>query len=524
MNCLLFPICLDSRIQFPPKSLNYAALLSVSLDNKELTSFQIFQLLQRIFIYYTRLESLSLSYAYIKYSSLGDIKPFFVSRLRLADIRFESLKCLGQLLCQLSRPKKGLHSLWLKNVTIESDIEPLQETYETISLAHLSCDSSIPKPFKLLHTKPQWLEFSVNSCLLQSFYASPLQISSHKYPLFYTQEVTNNLSPIPTIHILLKDTDNLKQLYMVPKHIIYMYLCLLLISRSLDGGKLVNISHKQAREFFFKIVKRFKDDKIDLDEVNTKRNIKNSPNIYNEMIYSPALTLSILCFNLIVSKLLKYLEQSDTSSIESHQVTIELDTLKENDIIILLPNFINLLKFLRLTPSTEDDNNMDSMIYTRRYSKKKVHQIKSSFIKLTFILPCTSRAIVLSYTKKRSGVVLVIETPLVLCLPYNKLKKSRFFIKFFDDLNDSHDYLKLHKHFTQLYTSVCCVHSNTTISSSNSQYSNSNHRLEMLIDAGTGQGNNGNSEDREVYNKTTDADDIDCTDDIISNVDRKSVG
>lgn len=461
----------------------------------------MFQLLQKIFIHYTRLEGLSLSHGYIKSSSLSDVKSFNVSRLCLADVRFESLECLEQVLNQLAASKKGLHSLWLKNITIDSQPGPLRTTHGIVSVMHLSCDPIILEGFNLLHSIVQWLELTINSCFIQNIYASPLQVSSYKYPFLYNQEIINSLSSTPTIHILLEDKDNMKQLYMVPKHIVYVYFCLLLISRSMDGNNLVNISRKQARDFFFRIVNCFERDQIELSRVDTKGNVKRNNTGHKNMIYSPSLVLSLLSFNLIVSKLIRYLEKLSTSpsaTAETHQITIELDMLKEEDIVILLPNFINLLKFLRVTPSIKDD---DINTCRHRYSKKKLHKMQPGLIKLTFILPPTSRAIVLSYNKKKMSVVSVIETPLVLCLSYDVLTKNRFFEEFFDEVRDNHDCLNLHEYFTELHIAISRAYIDSSTSGSGSTSSTPTPQVGALKDLRLNR-------DRELCNTVAGIDDI----------------
>ncbi|KAE8303118.1 hypothetical protein GL50803_006927 [Giardia duodenalis] len=463
MNYLLFPVYVDSKIHFPPKSLNYAALLSISLDDKELTSSQVFQRLQKIFIHYVRLESLDLSHGYIRSSPLSSAKALAVSRLRLANLRFDSLECLGQLLSHLNEPRKGLRNLWLKNITIDTQASTLQSIQKVISLTHLSCDSAIPEIFRLLHSRLYWLEVTVNSRLLQSFYASPAQVSSNRYPFLFTPEVTHGFSLPPTVHVLLEDNSNFKNLYMVPKYIVYMYFCLLLIAKSLGGNKLVNISHRRARAFFSRITKCFEEDQIRLDRTDAK----STPSSREGLIYSPSLALSLLSFNLIMRKLISYLEQSGTPSVETHQITIELDALKEKELVVLLPNFNHLLKFLRITPSAKDSN-----LYKRRYSKKRLHTVPSGLIKLTFILPPTSRAIILSYNKKKTGAISVIETPLVLCLPYDALMNSRFFEGMFDEARENHDCLMLHEHLAELYTLVRRTYFDSTMSSFSSTSTN----------------------------------------------------
>lgn len=469
MNYLLYPVYVDSKIQFPPKSLNYAALLSISLDDKELTSFQVCQRLQKVFVHYVRLESLNLSCGYIRHSSLTSMKSFVVSRLRLADLRFDSLECLGQLLYQLSEPRKGLRNLWLEHVTIDPQHEPLQTKQKTIALTHLSCNSAVPEIFKLLHSKLYWLELSMNSHLLQSFYASPAQIASHRYPFFFNPEVTRGFSLTPTIHILLDDVSNLRQLYTVPSYIVHMYFCLLLISKSLGGSKLVNLSRRKARWFFSRIIKCFEEDQIRLDRMDdsSASSTDNGSFDRKRMVYSPSLTLSLLSFTLIMRKLIAYLEQSGTPSAETHQITIELDALKERDIVILLPNFNSLLKFLRITPSAKDSN-----LYQRRYSKKRLNAMQAGLIKLTFILPPTTRAIVLSYNRKKMGPVSVIETPLVLCLSYDTLTKSRFFEDIFDEVRENHDCMMLHEHLLELYTAIRRTYFDSTMSSFSSTSAN----------------------------------------------------
>ncbi|EFO64158.1 Hypothetical protein GLP15_465 [Giardia lamblia P15] len=468
MNYLLFPVCVGSQIHFPPKSLNYAALLSISLDDKELTSSQVFQRLQKIFIHYARLESLNLSHGYIRLSSLNGAKSFIVSRLRLANLRFDSLECLGQLLNHLNEPRKGLRNLWLKNITIDTQAGASQLNQKAISLTHLSCDSAIPEIFKLLHSRLYWLEITVNSRLLQSFYASPAQVSSHRYPFLFTPEVVHGFSLPPTIHVLLEDKNNLKNLYMVPKYIVYMYFCLLLLAKSLGGNKLVNISHRRARGFFSRITKCFEEDQIRLDRVDAK----STPSSREGLIYSPSLALSILSFNLIMRKLISYLEQPGTPSAETYQITIELDALKEKELVVLLPNFNHLLRFLRITPSAKDSN-----LYKRRYSKKKLHTVPSGLIKLTFILPPASHALILSYNKKKTGAISVIETPLVLCLSYEGLINSRFFEGIVDEVRENHDCLMLHEHLAELYTTIRRTYFDSTMSSFSSTSTNLIPRL-----------------------------------------------